>query len=378
MKKIRLAIIRASRDPLDTSTYNIQELGLAKGLLGLNVSTDFYSRFIDISETTIIGVENECQIRLIPLVGITILGKIAYFPGLVKNLVDYDYIQVHEDSLLMAPLIIRALKKQKVKIILFQGMYTNYSGYKRLYQVLFDYLFKKMFQKNCDLIFAKTELARKYLTAKGYKNVKLLTVGLDYNKEKFKYSRRKEVLMFKSRFNKCLLYVGKIEPRRNPLFLVDILVSLIEKGLNICLIVVGNGPMEPLFIDYANKKNVTGNLLLIKSVPNNEIFDIFEMGDIMLLPTNHEIYGMVILEALVNGVPVIATPEAGPLSILHDIRLGRCLPLDVKKWVEVIEYYSNEKNSQGSRHYRIQKTKEIYSWNAIAKNYYKYITENRK
>jgi len=376
MKKIRLAIVRTSAGSLDTSAYNIQEIGLAKGLLNFNISTDIYSKFKDIKDITVIDSKDEFNIRLIPLKGIVILGKITYFPGLIKKLTNYDIVQVHEDSQLMTPLILIACRKQSIKTILYQGMYTNYSKFNRLYQIIFDFIFKAQIQRNSKYILAKTEFAQKYLINKGYRNVNVLPVGLDLKKNIIKCSLDKEILTFKSDFQYVLLYVGKIESRRNPLFLIDILYSLKELGLNVGLIVVGDGPLKISMVNYAHKKSVMDQLLLITSIPNNEIYDVFKKSDVVLLPSNNEIYGMVVLEALLNGIPVIATPEAGPISILQNKILGTCLPLNVDNWVNAIQFYFRNTQNQRNKLYRIRSIMKNYNWEFIANKYYKLIVEN--
>jgi glycosyltransferase involved in cell wall biosynthesis len=79
---------------------------------------------------------------------------------------------------------------------------------------------------------------------------------------------------------------------------------------------------------------------------------------------------MVVMEALLNGIPVVATPEAGPLSILTDDKLGVCLPLDVEKWTgEILKYFNQGKTAFSS--YRTEQIKSVYNWNVIAAEYYK-------
>jgi glycosyltransferase involved in cell wall biosynthesis len=83
---------------------------------------------------------------------------------------------------------------------------------------------------------------------------------------------------------------------------------------------------------------------------------------------------MVVMEALFHGIPVIATPEAGPLSILTNKKLGICLPLDVEKWINKILYYLNHRNIDNSV-FRTEIIKKNCNWNIIAEKYHKIINE---
>jgi glycosyltransferase involved in cell wall biosynthesis len=344
----------------------VQEIGLAKGLLNIGVSTDFYSLFQNISEKTTIATNGQNEINLIPLKLKTFLGKVTYIPKwqdiLEKG--DYDIVQVHEDSQLMTPLILKKCRKFGIKTVLYQGMYSDYTGVGYLYQSIVDLLFKKSIQKNADFILAKTILAKKYLEDKGYKNISVLPIGLDLKEQK-ECHLQNMIDNFKSHFKNLLLYVGIIEKRRNPFFLIDILS---ETSADTAMIIVGKGPMYDAMKHYAEKKKVMNRLLLFESVPNNEIHQVYKASDIFLLPTNYEIYGMVVMEALLNGIPVIATPEAGPLSILNDNKLGICLPLKIEKWVEKINELCR-KDVKEHIAYRTKTIKNKYNWNEIAKQW---------
>jgi glycosyltransferase involved in cell wall biosynthesis len=363
---MKLAIVKTSYNPINTQSYNVQEIGLAKGLLNLRVSTDFYSLFSDIAKETTIAANNGCEIKLIPLKLKMFLNRVTYSPQIIDILAkgEYDIVQVHEDSQLMTPLILKQCRKRGIKTLLYQGMYVDYKGIGRLYQIFLDLLFKKTIQKNADIIFAKTTLAKNYLKNKGYKNVGVLPVGLDIQEQK-ECQIQDTIENFKSQFKKILLYIGIIEERRNPFFLIDILSQM---DSDTAMIIVGKGPLYNSIKQYAKDKKVINRLLLIESVPNSEIHAIFKVGDIFLLPTNYEIYGMVVMEALLNGIPVISTPEAGPLSILNDKKLGVCLQLDSEEWIMKINEYLDEGTGKYAA-IRSQTIKEKYNWNKIAQQW---------
>jgi glycosyltransferase involved in cell wall biosynthesis len=332
--------------------------------------------FKDINVKQTILTHGVCEINLIPIKGLIFFGRITYFPRLIRLITqnNYDVVQIHEDSQLMTPLILRECCKNKIKTILYQGMYTNYKGFNYVYQYFMDLLFKKTIQKNTDIFLAKTSLAKKYLEAKGYNNISVLPIGLDYKKEQKACHLYSKIKNYKSQYDKMLLYVGKIEKRRNPLFLIDILSCL---DSNIALIIIGEGPLDTQMMKYARKKNVLNRLFVIKFIPNNEIHYVYKICDVFLLPTNYEIYGMVVMEALFNGIPVIATPEAGTISILTDNVLGICLPLDINKWInEICRYLNQDKTNYSS--YRTQHVKDVHNWNTIGTKYYKMIINNHE
>lgn len=111
---LKLAIIRSSPSELNINQYNIQEIGLAKGLVNLGVSVDIFSFFSNITTVQTIIENDKGIVRLIPIKGIKLFNKISLFPNLFNDdfISQYDIIQVHEDSQLMTALILLRFKKK--------------------------------------------------------------------------------------------------------------------------------------------------------------------------------------------------------------------------------------------------------------------------
>ncbi len=370
---MQLAIVRTYLGALDPFSYNVQELGLAKGLLRCGASTDFYSFFENVEKKkNIEQVQNGCEVKLIPLKNKIEFLKITYLPNVIRTILQerYDVVQVHEDLQLMTPFILNKCKKNGIKTVLYQGVYKDLSGIKKIYNWGFDLFFKKMIQKNADVVLAKTEMAKRYLEGKGYKNVSILPIGLDFtNRKNLNAEQLSEIQCFKSKFKNIVLYVGRMEKRRNPKFTIDVLSKL---NADTGLIMIGNGPLYDKTVEYARDRGLIGRVLFVKSVPNDEIFDIYKMANVFVLPSNYEIYGMVILEALFNGIPALSTPTAGGLSILNDKRLGVCLSLNVDTWAEHINFYLSDDKPE-DKIYRQNEIRNKYNWEHLAAKYYEII-----
>lgn len=372
---MNIALVRTASNILRYGGYNIQEVGLAKALLPHGVSTDIYARFSNIEERTIIAQMDNATVTICPLKGKRIYREIMYYPKLKDSLCNkkYDIVQLLDDSQMMLPFLFKSLKKEGIKTILWQGMYRNFDGkIARSMQFIYDKLYAATINKYSDLKIAKTEAAKQYLTQKGYQNIIVLPVGLDYVAPHRNPKLEEQILDFKKKYPHILLYIGAIENRRDINFIIDVFKSLNDK--NTGLIIVGDGPN---YIEIEKKINnfpLKDQCLLYKRIPNNELISIFEQTNIFLLPTKYEIYGMVVLESLYNRIPVISTPEAGPQSILINNRLGKCIPLEKNKWNEAIHFYLKQSQNQEDRLYRKQYIESNYRWNKIAEKYHAIIS----
>ncbi|MFI8380438.1 glycosyltransferase family 4 protein [Leeuwenhoekiella sp. NPDC079379] len=368
-----LAIVRTANGPLDTNGYNIQEIGLATGLLKLGYNVDIYSTFKDITDEKIIVTLKDFRIKLIPIKGFA-LKQVTYYQGLTKFILSQNYqvLQIHDDSQLMGPFIAAQAKKHGLKTVLYQGMYTNYSGLGKIYQTLFDWFLKRKLQKNIDVIFAKTTKAKEYLENKGFTDITILPVGLDFKKQN-PYIDQAQLDSFTTKFETTFLYIGKLEPRRDLTFVINVFRELIHsKNKNLGFVIVGKGPDEFKLRELVSTYNLKDRVLFIEQIANNEIAHVYKSCDLFILPSNYEIYGMVVLEALYYGIPVVSTKTAGPLDILKEDYLGCLLDFNTQTWLTSLT--ALVASNLLTEEYALQRKQYVvnnYSWDIIAKSYIK-------
>lgn len=370
----KMAIFRTVSSPLDLSKYNVQEIGLAQGLLKLGISADIYSRFTDIKDENVIEKAENNYIKLIPITGFTLKGRIIDF-SLRQRILNnkYDIVQTHEYSQIMTPLILKWARKKNATTVLYQGVYEKYSGYKAFIQKIYNKIFINSIKKNCDYYFAKTSAAQQYLMNNSLnKNNHLLPVGLDFNKKFHGYKNIEGIKSFRSKFDYLLLYVGRIEKRRNISFILDVLTASRTKKLG--LLIVGEGPDVDNLVNKIVKLKLSHQVLIIRGIPNSQLKQIYELADLFLLPSLYEPYGMVILESLYFGLPVIASKTAGPLDIIKDKKLGVCLELNSQLWANHIKFFLEMKNH---KNYRKNYIISNYDWDKIAKRYLNIVFKGR-
>lgn len=373
---MKIAFVRTASNILRYGGYNIQEIGLAKALMPYGISTDIYARFSNIEIITEIAHDEKGnKVKVHPLKGKQIWHEIVYYSTLEQDLLKekYDIVQLLDDSQMMLPQLFRALKKAGVKTILWQGMYRNFSGkVARYMQIVYDTLFAGTLNKYSDLKIAKTEAAKDYLLKKKYQNIIVLPVGLDEVPIERDKEFDKKIAAFKASHPNLLLYIGAIESRRNPDFLLDIIKNIKRDGVG--LVMIGKGPKFPEVIERIKQNGLEDKILTFESIPNKNLISVYERANVFLLPTSYEIYGMVVMEALAYGVPVISTPEAGPKYLLRDKEYGVCECLNMNKWISHIDFYLHNYISKEDKESRIRYVNDNYRWPKIANRYYEILS----
>ena len=107
--------------------------------------------------------------------------------------------------------------------------------------------------------------------------------------------------------------------------LLSAAAALRECGYAFELDVVGTGPLEPELRSLARCLGLSERIHWRGAVPHDQLPQEYQRAELFVLSSRHEAQGMVALEAVACGVPVVGTavgiiPELGPAA--RSIRVG--------------------------------------------------------
>ncbi len=369
MKKI--LIIRMWADELNINGYNCQEIGIAKAFIRQGNMCDIvlYTKGNSREEDYIF--DNNKKIHIYYLNAKNILKNCFYEKKLYKIILNYDIVQSAEYDQIAN---IKLYKILKNKFVIYHGPYeSKYTKGYNLKCLFSDFIIR--FNKNYRKVkcFAKSDLAKQFLNKKGFFDVTTIGVGLDFDRfHKDNDSNSKIENIEKDKENyKYLLYIGKIEKRRNVLFLLKILKECIKEDKNIKLIIVGNGKKnyKNKCMAYIKKNKLKNNIIYHEKMLQSELKKLYNICNIFLLPTNYEIFGMVLLESMYFKLPVITTLNGGSSTIIKNNQNGFICELDIEKWVSCILKNLNNNQLEDIKIESYKTVVEDYSWDKISNKY---------
>lgn len=139
--------------------------------------------------------------------------------------------------------------------------------------------------------------------------------------------------------NECrLLFIGRDWIEKGGPFAVDILRSLLAKGLDAHLTIVGCA--VPSAIDESLAARITRfpNLQKDDQQGSAKLQELLETSHFLLLPTRGECFGMVICEANAYGLPALAHATGGVPSVISQGKNGFCFskPQNAEDYAECI------------------------------------------
>lgn len=129
--------------------------------------------------------------------------------------------------------------------------------------------------------------------------------------------------------DKVLLFVGRIEPLKGIdtlLYAVKIL-SVRRPEIKLCLRIVGGDVSQPVAVwtgELQRLEQLRRALKLETAVtfegqqPQEKLPDYYNAAELLIMPSHYEAFGMVALEAMACGTPVITSNVTGVSTILDD------------------------------------------------------------
>ncbi len=117
-----------------------------------------------------------------------------------------------------------------------------------------------------------------------------------------------------------ILSVGNLIETKGFSLLIAAVANLKASGLDIRLVIVGEGPQRAQLIEQCKRLGIEDNTLIHNQIENKVLRGIYAECDLFVLPSFSETFGIVYLEAMYAGVPVIAVKGEGIWGLFEEDR----------------------------------------------------------
>ncbi len=118
-----------------------------------------------------------------------------------------------------------------------------------------------------------------------------------------------------------LAHVGRVAHEKNIDFLLQVLLRVRATVPDVLLMIVGEGPARRHLERLGERLGLRQNLLFVGYLDRErELLDCYRAGDVFVFASRTETQGLVLLESMALGVPVVALAEMGTKDILGPAR----------------------------------------------------------
>ncbi len=301
--------------------------------------------------------------------------KINISPNVVKEIreyvADFDVVHAHHAFSRLSLLSISLADKYNIPSVLTTHTSSFFQDYEYFWQFI-SYIYPRyrLTISKVNKIIAVSEVAKKFISYFTEKNAIVIPNGVSTKKFKPREIERDG--------EPVILYVGRLVPKKGIDVAIISMKKVIEKYPNAKLVIAGRGKMMPILKSMVAILGIEKNVEFLGYVNDNFLPYLYNSADVFVLPSiMAESFGIVLLEAMSSGLPIVATKVGGIVEVLENGKYGILVePGNAKEMADGIikiledEQLSNNLSIKG-RKIVMQK----YSWEKISNKIIKVYNE---
>lgn len=266
--------------------------------------------------------------------GLNPLKSIEYQSFMKKLFIDHpEYRIIHCQNETMGYYALKAAKKSKVPVRIAHSHNT-------LIRKDFKYLIKEYCKQKLNSV-ANVEVACGKEAGLFLFGDEVMTIknAIDTSKFVFNKSIRRKMRKKYNLIDKYVIgNVARFEPQKNHDFLIDIFNVYAKKDKKAVLVLVGTGSLKKKIETKVKKLGISEKVIFLGDISN--VYEVYQMMDIFLLPSFHEGLPVVGVEAQVASLPCIFSSN---ITKEIDIQDSKFLDIDnsTNEWCNEIENFKN-------------------------------------
>lgn len=113
-----------------------------------------------------------------------------------------------------------------------------------------------------------------------------------------------------------IAFIGRLTKQKNPIEFIEIVYKLVQFKTNLKVVMIGTGELYDSCLNRINQLQLTKNIDLMGYL--NNPLPILSKSKVLCMTSIWEGFGLVAIEALALGVPVVAKPVGGLIEIVNE------------------------------------------------------------
>lgn len=228
---------------------------------------------------------------------------------------------IHVQSALYGGLVALEIKKKyNIPFVITEHSSSVLQGILRRHDV---HILKEVYN-NADYRISVGGALKKAIEAYSYKKVEVIPNIVDIDKFSIDYSNRNN-----DEFT--FISICHLKENKNVDLTIKAFNEVLKVHNNARLIVVGDGPEKENLIDLSKKFNINSRIDFVGAISREDLNKYINKANAFVLPSKYETFGIVYIEALACGLPIITSKCGGPEDFFSE-EIGYMIPVgDVNK-----------------------------------------------
>ena len=208
--------------------------------------------------------------------------------------------------------------------------------------------------------------------------ISVISNGVDLNK--FEKVSADEAFRknYAAKNEKIVFYVGRLVNEKGVHVLLNATHKILSAYNDVKFVIAGKGPCLNNLIELSQSLNIMDKVYFTGFVSEEVLLKLYKCSDIAVFPSTYEPFGIVALEGMVAGIPVVVSDTGGLREIVNHKEDGMKFYNGNSNSLAdcIIELLKDENLSNKIRNVALQKVHRLYNWNNISgliSNEYKYV-----
>jgi len=117
--------------------------------------------------------------------------------------------------------------------------------------------------------------------------------------------------------DKTVLFLGRITLQKGPDYFIEVAKKVLEHEPHTRFVIAGDGDMLPRILNRAAELEITDKVIFTGALTHKDAYRAFQTADLYVMPSVSEPFGLVALESLKNGTPIIISKQSGVSEVIN-------------------------------------------------------------
>jgi len=204
-----------------------------------------------------------------------------------------------------------------------------------------NFILKKVY-KNADKIVTLSKEQKNFVKSLcKRKDIQVISFGIDmifFNPSKYDK-------LIKKTYNSdvIILTVSRLVKRKNTEEVIKVAEKIVKEYKKIKFLIIGTGKEKKNLEEIVKKKKLTENIIFLGFISDNRLPSYYATADIFILPSKYEGFGMVYLESMASGTPVISYNISAAREIIENSKNGYLVSNYLEMYSKLMKLIKNKK-----------------------------------
>jgi len=203
---------------------------------------------------------------------------------------------------------------------------------------IFIFLAKRIIKKADGLRVVSSGIQKKLL-ARGVKKDKIRVIATPVDLSKFLTFEQVRLNQLEAKYRreigqKIIMFVGRLEKEKNLFWFLEVFRMIKAKYGRLKFLIIGEGSLKQELERRVHQFEIDEDVCLLGRIDFDDLTNYYRLADLLVLPSLHESFGKVLVEAGAAGLAVVATATTGSREIVVNEKTGFLVPVGNKKQMQ--------------------------------------------